>query len=165
MLVSAVWWSESADVYTQLLLLEPPSPPHPSRSPASTGLSPLCCTAASRRLFYTLVYVCQRRSLSPPHPLLPAVSTCPHSTSASLVLPWKWAHLYHFSRFRVTDEWIRMMWYIYTLEYYSAIKRSRAGSFVEMWMDRESDIQGKASQKEKNTYRVSMHYHFRSLSF
>ena len=34
-----------------------------------------------------------------------------------------------------TDKWIKKMWYIYTMEYYSAIKRNEIGSFVEMWMD------------------------------
>ena len=34
-----------------------------------------------------------------------------------------------------TDEWIKR-WYIYTMEYYSAIKRNEIGSFVEMWMER-----------------------------
>ena len=34
-----------------------------------------------------------------------------------------------------TDEWIKKMWYIYTMEYYSAIKRNEIGSFVETWMD------------------------------
>ena len=34
-----------------------------------------------------------------------------------------------------TEEWIKMMWYIYTTEYYSAIKRNEIGSFVETWMD------------------------------
>ena len=42
-----------------------------------------------------------------------------------------------------TDEWIKKMWYIYTMEYYSAIKRNEIGSFVEMWMDLESFIQSK----------------------
>ena len=49
-----------------------------------------------------------------------------------------------------TDEWIEKMWYIYTMEYYSAIKRNKAGSFVEMWMDLETVIQSGVSQKEKN---------------
>ena len=31
-----------------------------------------------------------------------------------------------------TEEWIKMMWYIYTMEYYSAIERNEIGSFVEM---------------------------------
>ena len=48
-----------------------------------------------------------------------------------------------------TDEWIKM-WYIYTMEYYSAIKRDEIGSFVEMWMDLESVIQSEVSEKEKN---------------
>ena len=32
-----------------------------------------------------------------------------------------------------TDEWIKKLWYIYTMEYYSAIKRNVIGSFVETW--------------------------------
>ena len=36
-----------------------------------------------------------------------------------------------------TDEWIKKMWSMYTMEYYSAIKRNGLGSFVEMWMDLE----------------------------
>ena len=49
------------------------------------------------------------------------------------------------------------MWYIYTMEYYSAIKRNEIGSFVEIWMDLESVIQSEVSQKEKNKYRTLMH--------
>ena len=52
-----------------------------------------------------------------------------------------------------TDEWIKM-WYIYTTDYYSAIKRNEIGSFVEMWMDLESVIQSEISQKEKNKYHI-----------
>ena len=44
-----------------------------------------------------------------------------------------------------TDEWIKKMWYIYTIEYYSAIKRNETGSFVEMWMNLESLIQSELS--------------------
>ena len=46
-------------------------------------------------------------------------------------------------------KWIKKMWYIYTMEYYSAIKRNEIGSFVEMWMDTETVIQSEVSQKEK----------------
>ena len=56
-----------------------------------------------------------------------------------------------------TDEWIIKMWYIYTMEYYSAIKRNKIGSFVETWMDLESVIQIEVSQKEKNKYCILMH--------
>ena len=48
-----------------------------------------------------------------------------------------------------TDEWIKKMWYMYTMEYYWAIKRNKPGSFVEMWMDLETVIQGEISQKKK----------------
>ena len=40
-----------------------------------------------------------------------------------------------------TEEWIKKMWYIYTVEYYLIIKRNEIGSFVEMWMDLEAFIQ------------------------
>ena len=49
------------------------------------------------------------------------------------------------------------MWYIYTMEYYSAIKRNKIGSFVETWMDLETVIQSEVSQKEKEKYRILMH--------
>ena len=56
-----------------------------------------------------------------------------------------------------TDEWIKKMWYVYTMEYYSPIKRNKIGSFVETWMDLEAVIQSEVSQKEKNKYRILMH--------
>ena len=36
-----------------------------------------------------------------------------------------------------TEEWIKKMWYIYTIEYYSAIKRNEIMSFITTWMDLE----------------------------
>ena len=55
------------------------------------------------------------------------------------------------------DEWIKKMWYPYTVEYYSAITRNEIGSFVEIWMDPESVIQSEVSQKERNKYHILMH--------
>ena len=49
-------------------------------------------------------------------------------------------------------EWIKNMWYIYTMEYYSAINRNEIGSFVEIWMDPESVTESEVSQKEKKKY-------------
>ena len=49
-------------------------------------------------------------------------------------------------------EWIKKMWHIYTMEYYSAIKRYEMELSVVRWMELESVIQSKVSQKEKNKY-------------
>ena len=48
------------------------------------------------------------------------------------------------------DKWIKNMWYIYTMDYYSGIKRNKTGPFVEMWMDLERVIESEVSQKKKN---------------
>ena len=50
-----------------------------------------------------------------------------------------------------TDEWIKKMWHIYTMEYYSAIKRNEIESFVVRWMDLESVIQSEVRKKKTNT--------------
>ena len=52
-------------------------------------------------------------------------------------------------RYPLTDEWIKM-WYIYTMEYYSAIKRNRFESLIVRWMNLEPLVQSEVSQKEKN---------------
>ena len=55
-----------------------------------------------------------------------------------------------------TDEWIKKLWYVYTMEYYSAIKRNTFESVLMRWTNLEPIIQGGASQKNKyhilNTY-------------
>ena len=56
----------------------------------------------------------------------------------------------------LTDEWIKKMWYMYTMEYYS-IKRNEIELFVVRWMDLESVIQSEISQEEKNKYRMLTH--------
>ena len=55
-----------------------------------------------------------------------------------------------------TDEWIKM-WHIYTMEYYSAIKRNEIELFVVRWIDLESVIQSEVSQKEKSKYGMLTH--------
>ena len=50
-----------------------------------------------------------------------------------------------------TDEWIKKMWHIYTMEYYSAIKRNEMGLFVVRWMDLESVIQSEVRKRKTNT--------------
>ena len=51
-----------------------------------------------------------------------------------------------------TDKWIKKMWYIYTMEYYSATEKNEIGLFVETWMDLETVIHSEVSQKQKNKY-------------
>ena len=56
-----------------------------------------------------------------------------------------------------TDEWIKKMWHIYTMEYYSAIRRNKIELFVVRWMDLETVIHSEISQKEKNKYHMLTH--------
>ena len=57
-------------------------------------------------------------------------------TAAQFTIARTWKQL----KCPMTHEWIKKMWYIYTMEYYSTIKRNKIGSFVEMWMDLKSVI-------------------------
>ena len=59
----------------------------------------------------------------------------------------------------LADEWIRMLWYIYTMEYYSAIKKNAFESVLTRWMKLEPIIQTEASQKEKHQYSILTHIH------
>ena len=49
----------------------------------------------------------------------------------------------------LTDEWIKKLWYIYTMEYYSAIKRNTFESVLMRWTNLELIIHTEVSQKEK----------------
>ena len=50
----------------------------------------------------------------------------------------------------LTDKRIKKMWYIYIMEYYSAIKRNETGSFVETWTDLETVIQSEVRKRKTN---------------
>ena len=50
----------------------------------------------------------------------------------------------------VMDEWIKKMWYIYTMEYYSAIKKNEILPFATTWMELEGIMLSKISQSEKD---------------
>ena len=56
-----------------------------------------------------------------------------------------------------TDEWIKKLWYIYTMEYYSSIKRNTFESVLMRRMNLEPVIQSDVSQKEKAKYRILTH--------
>ena len=55
------------------------------------------------------------------------------------------------------DEWVRKQWYIYTMEYYSAIKKNTFESVLMRWKKLEPIIQNEVSQKEKHQYSILTH--------
>ena len=57
----------------------------------------------------------------------------------------------------LADKWIRKLWYIYTMEYYSAIKKNAFESALMKWMKLEPTIQSEVSWKEKHQYSILMH--------
>ena len=57
----------------------------------------------------------------------------------------------------LTDEWIKKVWYIYTMEYYSAIERNAFKSVLNSLMNLEPIIYSEVSQKEKDKHHILMH--------
>ena len=57
----------------------------------------------------------------------------------------------------LTDEWIKKLWYIYTMEYYSVIKRNAFELVLMRWMSLEPIIQSEVNQKEKDKYHILTH--------
>ena len=72
---------------------------------------------------------------------------------AALFITWKQP------RCPPADEWIRKLWYIYTMEYYSAIKKNAFELVLMRWMKLEPIIQSEVSQKEKHQYSILTHIH------
>ena len=90
-------------------------------------------------------------------PAYPYPSLCPQVHSLHL-------HLYSCPAPKCpsTDEWIKKMWHIYTMEYYSAIKRNETELFVVSWMGLETVIENEISQKEKNKYHMLTYIYMES---
>ena len=53
-----------------------------------------------------------------------------------------------------THDWIKKMWYIYTMEYYSAIKKDKIVPFATTWMDLEGIMLSEISQKKKDKHHM-----------
>ena len=78
--------------------------------------------------------------------------TCtPMFIAALLIIARTWKQ----PRCPSADEWIRKLWYIYTTEYYSAIKKNTFDTVLMRWMKLEPIIQSEVSQKEKYQYSIS----------
>ena len=80
--------------------------------------------------------------------------TCtPMFTAALFIIARTWKQ----PRCPSAGEWIRKLWFIYTMEYYSAIKKNTFESVLMRWMKLEPIIQSEVSQKEKYQYSILMH--------
>ena len=73
--------------------------------------------------------------------------------TALFIIAWTWNQ----TRCPSADEWIRKLWYRYTMGYYSAIKKNTFESVLIRWMKLEPIIQNEVSQKEKHQYSILMH--------
>ena len=93
----------------------------------------------------------------PHNPAIPLLGICPEETKIErdTCIPFFTAALFTIARtwkqprYPLTDEWVKKLWYIYTMEYHSAIKRNTSESVLMRWMNLEPIIQSKMSQKEK----------------
>ena len=108
-------------------------------------------------LWKTVWRFLKKLGLKPPYdPAIPILGIYPEETKTEkdTCIPLFIAALFTIARTwkqPLTDEWIKKLWYIYTMEYYSAIKRNTFDSVLMRWMDLEPIIQSKVSQKEINT--------------
>jgi hypothetical protein len=64
------------------------------------------------------------------------------------------AKLWKQSRCPTIDEWIKKMWYLYTMEFYSDMKKNEVLSFAGKWMELENIILSEVSQAQKTKYRM-----------
>jgi len=75
------------------------------------------------------------------------------ATLFTIAITWKQP------RCPLTDEWIKKLWYIYTMEYFSSIKRNTFESVLTRWMNLQPIIQSEVSPKEKDKYSILMCIH------
>ena len=81
----------------------------------------------------------------------PVTHTCIHSFFSHYHAPsWKQP------KCPLTEDWIQKMWYIYTMEYFLAIKKNKIMPFAATGMELETLILNEISQKEKDKYHISI---------
>ena len=84
--------------------------------------------------------------LSPVKTIVQKDICTPMFTAALFTIAKTWKH----PNFPLTDEWIKKMWYIYTMEYYSAMKKDEIMPFAAIWRDLEIIILSEVSQRKEN---------------
>ena len=136
--------------------LLPASPYHPSGSSQCTSPKhPVSCIEPGLPIhfIYDIIHVSMSFSqIIPPSPS-PTESKGLFYTSVSLLLSRIQGYHYHLSKFHI---YALVYWYIYTMEYYSAIKNTFE-SVLMRWMKLEPIIQSEVSQKEKHQYSILTH--------
>ena len=93
-------------------------------------------------------------------PAIPLLDIYPEETKIEkdaciplfIVAPFTIARTWKPPRCSLIDEWIKKLWYIYTMEYQSAIKRKAFESVLMRWVNLEPILQSKVSPKEKDKY-------------
>ena len=108
----------------------------------------------------------QKLGIKPPYdPAIPLLGIYPEETktekdtctpmfiAALLTIARTWKQ----PRCPSTHEWIKKLWYIYTMEYFSAIKRNTFESVLMKWMNLVPIIHSEVSQKEKDEYCILTH--------
>ena len=105
--------------------------------------------------------------IKPPYdPAIPLLGVYPEETKTErhTCIPLFFAALFTIARTwkqlrcPAMDEWIKKLWYVYTMEYCSAIKRNAFESVLMRWMNLEPITQSEESQKEKHQYSILMHF-------
>ena len=114
-------------------------------------------------LWKTLWRFLRKLGIKPPYdPAIPLLGIFPEETKIErgtlfIAVLFTIARMWKQPRCPSTDEWIRKLWYIYTMEWHSAIKRNAFESVLMRWMNLEPIIQSEVSQKEKDKYHILMH--------
>ena len=117
-------------------------------------------------LWKTVWRFCKKLGIKPPYdPSIPLLGIYPEETrvekdtciplfiAALFAIARTWKQL----RCPSADGWIKKLQYIYTMKYYSAIKRNTFESVLMRWMNLEPIVQSEVSQKEKVKCRILMH--------
>ena len=97
---------------------------------------------------------------SPHDPAIPLLGIHPEETKTErdTCIPLFIVALFTIAKCPSTDEWIKKLWYIYTMGYYSAIKRNAFESVLMRWMNLEPIIQSEVSHKEKDKHHIQCIY-------
>ena len=131
-----------------------------------------CSCAASGKvkliqpLWETVWRFLTKLGIKPPYgPAIPLLGICPEETkierdtcnSLFIAALFTIARTWKQPRCPSTDEWIKKLWYVDTMQYYSAIKQNAFESVLMRWMNLEPIIQSKVSQKQKDKYCTLTH--------